>query len=352
MKIGIFDPYLDTLGGGERYVAQIAKCLLSEHDISLFWDEKNILIGIKDRFGLDLSGVRVEKNIFSERTTFINRVLSSRNYDAIFYISDGSFPLLLSKSVFPILQFPLTPQSQSALKKKIKFNNIKAILCYSGFVKKSLEGMFPSDVKVVYPPVSIFGRKEGKENIILSVGRFTKENNRKNQEVLIDLFSSHRDEFKGWKLILAGGVLEDDEDFVENLKKKIKSDQIDIFPNTSYEKLVGFYQKAKIYWHAAGYGSDLQTSPKLAEHFGITCVEAMGAGCVPIVFSGGGLVEIIQDGVNGFTWENPKELLQKTQKMIESNESFKMMSSAAENRAKDFSVDKFCQEIDTLIRKK
>ena len=53
------------------------------------------------------------------------------------------------------------------------------------------------------------------------------------------------------------------------------------------------YKLAKIYWHASGFGEDLETHPEKAEHFGITTVEAMINGLVPIVIDAGGQKEIV-----------------------------------------------------------
>jgi len=44
------------------------------------------------------------------------------------------------------------------------------------------------------------------------------------------------------------------------------------------------------------------------EHFGITPVEAMAAGCVPIVYRGGGLTETVTKD-SGFTWKTIDELI-------------------------------------------
>ena len=40
MKIGIFDPYLGTLSGGEKYMLSIASCLSKEHEVYVFWDQE------------------------------------------------------------------------------------------------------------------------------------------------------------------------------------------------------------------------------------------------------------------------------------------------------------------------
>ena len=40
MRIGVFDPYLDDLGGGEKYMMSVASCLSKKHDVTVFWDRK------------------------------------------------------------------------------------------------------------------------------------------------------------------------------------------------------------------------------------------------------------------------------------------------------------------------
>ena len=40
MKIGIYSPYLDTLGGGERYMISLASHWSKSHEVSVYWDSK------------------------------------------------------------------------------------------------------------------------------------------------------------------------------------------------------------------------------------------------------------------------------------------------------------------------
>lgn len=346
MKIGIYDPYLDTLGGGERYVSQIAKCL-SSHDASLFWDDTGILSKIEERFGFSLSNVTVVNNIFSANVSLRSRLLESKKYDVIFFISDGSFPFLLTKKIYPILQFPITIK-ESKFKNAFKFRNISRIICYSEFVKESLAKNTSVPIVVINPAVEMIGEGK-KENVILSVGRFTTGNNEKNQEMLIDFFQEHRKKFKNWKLILAGGVLPEEEWFVDQLKNKVKDNSIEIFTNISGSNLNKLYKKSKIYWHAAGYNKDILNNPREAEHFGITVVEAMSAGSVPIVFNGGGLTEIVNDGRDGYLWSNQEDLLLKTKQAMDSLQMRQLSKNAIE-RAGDFSEEKFSQKINELVK--
>ena len=45
MKAGIYDPYLDTLGGGERYVLAVANCWLKRGwNVNIFWEKVKFLL--------------------------------------------------------------------------------------------------------------------------------------------------------------------------------------------------------------------------------------------------------------------------------------------------------------------
>lgn len=91
---------------------------------------------------------------------------------------------------------------------------------------------------------------------------------------------------EGWKLILAGGAEIGADDYLNNLKSKAFGYPIEIVESPNFKDLVNLYKKARIFWSASGYGIDEEKEPERVEHFGITVVEAMSAGCVPLVFKG------------------------------------------------------------------
>lgn len=347
MKIGIYDPYLDTLGGGERYILSIASCLQSSHNVDIFWDDLSILDRAKERLSLDLGNVVQKSNIFTKDVGMIERVKITKDYDYFFYISDGSVPLLGAKNVVSIVQYPILDLKLGVLS-WLKFRNTKLILCYSEFVKRYLEELYKVQIKVLYPPVQGIKKTAKKENIILSVGRFTQNKNAKKQRFMIDFFHKNKAHFKNWRLVLAGAVLTEDEAFLRELKE-IKGSSVEIFSNLTRSDLEELYAKSKIYWHAAGYGEDLASRPESAEHFGISVVEAMSASCVPVVYDGGGLREIVEAPVDGFLWSDEGDLLEKTKLLLGDNEIREKMSINARKRSRDFSLDNFCQEINKLI---
>jgi len=90
-------------------------------------------------------------------------------------------------------------------------------------------------------------------------------------------------------------------------------------------------------------------SPELMEHFGIAPVEAMSGGCVPIVISKGGLLEIVQDGVDGFLWSSEQELKQKLLTAITNNELWLRLSKKAIEKSQQFSVQKFHDRLKQVL---
>ena len=127
MRIGVFDPYLDTLSGGEKYILSIASCLSKEHEVFIFWDKKKEAeirkIAVR-KLGIDLSSVKFYKNIFDKNTSSISRFIESRNFDAIIYLSDGSIPLIGTK-LYIHFQFPVEWVDGNKLKTRIKLAFVK-----------------------------------------------------------------------------------------------------------------------------------------------------------------------------------------------------------------------------------
>lgn len=348
MRIGIFDPYLDTLGGGEKYIFDLASCLSNDNSVYIFWDDSLILQKAEERFGKKLDKFSLAPNIFSKKTSLISKYRQTSMYDFIFYMSDGSIPFLFAKKNVLIFQFPI-PWVKKTWLSNLKLKNINEILCYSNFVKDSLDKTLRVNSMVLSPMVESSNVEKEKEKIILTVGRFTKAMNQKKQEVLIEAFKKMVDEgLKAWRFVLIGSVLPSDLDLVEKLEKLSKNYPIQIITNATRKELLQFYGKAMIYWHATGYGENINQNPQLAEHFGISTVEAMSFGAVPVVINKGGQKEIV-DEKSGFLWESKEELIKNTKRLIENKDMFLLMSKNAHERSKIFTGERFCKELKKII---
>lgn len=354
MRIGIFDPYLDDLGGGEKYMMTIAQCLSENQKVDVFWDNIDDLKDLNQRFPLDLSRVSVVSNIFSSRYSTFKRLIETRKYDAIIFLSDGSLPLVLSKKLFVHIQQPLKTMQTKSLLDKIKISRVSRFFCNSEFTKSFIDKKFHLKSVILYPPVELHPKDIKKENIILHVGRFrvknVKNDDYKKQGVMIDAFRKMTgNRLKNWKFVLAVSIQEKDKEVFEVMKKKAVGLPVEFLVNKNNNELWDIYSKAKIYWHATGFGEDLKKNPEYAEHFGISTVEAMGAGAVPVVINAGGQKEIVIEGENGFLWNSIEELLSKTLKLISDESLLDKLSLNAIESSKKFSKEKFYEGVNDLI---
>lgn len=353
MLIGVYDPYLDDLGGGEKYMLTIASCLSRNNDVSLFWDKPEDLGIVTQRFSLDISKVKIVRNIFSGNFSFMDRLRESKKYDAIMVLSDGSIPLVWPKKLFLHIQQPI-PGLNYSIKSLIKIKRVTKVFCNSKFTQSFLDKRFKNKSIIIYPPINLKPKKIEKENVILTVGRFRVKNagvpDYKKQSVLVDAFIKMVDEgLKDWKFVLAVSVKPNEKEEFEKLKEKAKNKPIEFLVNKTNDDLWDIYSKAKIYWHASGFGENLEEHPDFAEHFGISTVEAMGGGAVPVVINAGGQKEIVDEGLNGFLWDSIGELRKKTLSLVNNPELLEKMEKEAVLKAKNFAERDFCKEVTNLI---
>ncbi len=354
MKVGFFNPYLGTAGGGgERYTMTLADYLSKQgHQVDVFWNNEKIKKDLRERFGLKLKKIRFVENIFSSRGGLYQKWQVTRKYDLIFFLSDGSLPFLFAKRNILHFQIPFQDVGGKTLLSRSKLKRFSDVVCNSQFTKKFIDQEYGVESKVIYPPVNVKDLKPGeKQNLILSVGRFTQAVHAKKQHLLVEVFKKMSEtKLKGWQLILVGGTLKEDEKYINSIKKLIKDYPIRVETNISFSQLKDYYSKAKIFWHAAGFGEDEDRHPERMEHFGIVAVEAMAAGCVPVVIDRGGLPEIVTNKANGLLWETKSGLAKATQLLIASPSLWRKLSVQAIKDSQKFSEKVFCQKFDEIIQ--
>ena len=87
--------------------------------------------------------------------------------------------------------------------------------------------------------------------------------------------------------------------------------------------------KAKVYVHCAQN-----------EHFGISIVEAMAAGCVPVVHNSGGPREIVSEDA-GCKWDSLREAVGQISTLIENDDVRSAFSKASISRSRQFGPEEF-----------
>jgi len=213
------------------------------------------------------------------------------------------------------------------------------IVGISEFVRGAIHRKWGIKGDLLYPSVNVqdfyLGRKTQK---IVSVGRFAPYGNRKQHPLLIDAFRELHRRDRAWELHLVGG-LEDNpscKQYIQRLREQASDLPVEFHVNISSQMLKAQLATSSIYWHAAGYGVDELKHPDEVEHFGISVVEAMASGAIPIAFRAGGVPEIIDSGRNGFLWRAPSDLVDLTLELAEQPLKRQELSEAAVTRSLDF----------------
>jgi glycosyltransferase involved in cell wall biosynthesis len=163
------------------------------------------------------------------------------------------------------------------------------VLTNSEYTRKAISNAFHIDAKILYPPVDvdtfqkIASKSNQRENMILVISRIAPD---KQIENAIEVARLIRRRGLGKGMIIAGNLHHYDNNYYQQLKKMIAdydlSDCVSLQTNISFSKLVELMQLAKVYFH-----------PRIDEHFGISIVEAMASGLVPIVSDVGGHTEFV-----------------------------------------------------------
>jgi len=284
--------------------------------------EKKLVLKADDKINIEIPLSAESSNmVIITSDTFvpseINKdVMDSRKLGAVVYDYNKASPI--KKIVLKILGF--IPLFLITYPVKLRFlESYQEILSISRYSQHWVKKLWGKESTLLFPPVDTENfYSKSKDKIILSVGRFFPEHHNKKQlelaEVFISLCKQYPDEMKGYELVLAGGLESRKAhiEYVDKIAALSKGYPVKIMPNISWKDLLETFAKAEIFWHASGFGEDENKHPEKFEHFGITTVEAMAAGCVPIVINKGGQKEIIKEAENGFIFEDFNELKEKT----------------------------------------
>jgi len=214
------------------------------------------------------------------------------------------------------------------------------IVCANSmFTKRFVEKVWNrKDVKVVYPPVSVSEYSPGssKEDIVVSLGRFTPE---KRFELAIQAISECETKVR---LNLIGGLIPAMNTYFLRLKRLCKElgieDRVRFYPNAPFETVKRILGQSKVFVH-----------PMQNEHFGISTVEAMASGCIPINHNSGGSIEILNKGQYGFLFKDVSEISDFIDKAISDEDFFGKMCRSVVKRAKLYDEAIFRKEIFDLM---
>jgi glycosyltransferase involved in cell wall biosynthesis len=378
LKVGVYDLYWSTLGGGEQVDGSIAQVLARDHDVTLLGPQVPDVDATMRRLGVDLSscGYRrvVDDGEASDASgdfdvfvngTYLSKAINHAPVGYYYVHFPGEVPTTRDRlrsragvagvkalSLAPRLPYRLT-EVQAAFDRRVA--RVEFVPTYTRYLSNSqftaswVERLWGRPSDVLYPPVRPSVRPGEKAPLILVLGRFFDPSfgHSKKQHELLDTFRElHRSgRLRGWRMAIVGGCDAANRDYALAVKRAARGLPVEVHvnaPGSVVERLLG---EASLYWHGAGLGEDAQRHPERFEHFGISVVEAMAAGAVPLVFAAAGPAEIVQDSSNGCHWTGLDQLADLTVDLVADDARRRQLADAAVRRASDFSADAFANRL-------
>jgi glycosyltransferase involved in cell wall biosynthesis len=388
-KIGIYNqPLGDSLGGPEYTVAGLAEAFGKSHEVELVHHRPSLTTEELEEFSrTDLSAVRLRYVAptdyqLSSSYNMWRRYQDARKwhsslsepYDLFIALVHNVPPFCSAPKAVLMVRYPFDIPSYAQLaesvagrkswrtnlslryyrwewKKRLESYQIKTAI--SDFTRIQTRRLWDLECRVVHPPGATDFPSVSKDNIILSTGRFAVagEGRDNGQLEMLYTFDALYAELKNWKYFQVGNSSGSVEHraYLDELHRVGAESHAQVLPNVERSQVRSLFERAGIFWNAAGYSEKEKEHPELAEHFGITTIEAMAAGCVPVVVNRGIQGEIVQHGVNGYLWESTDHLKEYTLLLAHDESLRKRMSAAARERARGFSREAVKEKLLGLV---
>ena len=374
MSVGVVHPSLNRGGGAERVCLGVIKALVG--------DGFRVRLYTLDRVDWNRLEGRLGNLVRPHEETWLMDMLPIRGEHSLEFYTSTLYPILLIKSRAEAPSSLIINTYGDLIEGVADISYINAIPSrllhhYPGLNPlykriaskaydlslKGLEGLFERglmltnsrfmqtllkqrrgyEALVVYPPVDIerfLQNPDGdRENIVVSVSRIRRG---KQLESAIRVARMVEE----GEFIILGLADQASKDSLESLMKTIRDmgleDRVKLLINQPFMRFRSALSRAKVYLH---------TQPM--EAFGISVVEAMASGCVPVVPRLGGpwrdILEL-RNGYYGFGYSSVEEASGRISMLLKDEEERREISMRARLRAEDFDAPIFEDRILRIVR--
>ena len=309
---------LNARGGSERLAVATIKALSSMAiDVELVTVEKPDMVSIRDAYGTDIQrdvkkiralnilekygrqdcGITI--NTHGDMLPFYHNDFTKKNaitychYPIAGYLIDSCDPdyLAILETLSPLGMAPGLHngyyQTSKTAYTRMMLNS--TVFTNSEFSRKAIFKTFGVDSMVLHPPVDVDVFRNAslsskiRDDSILVISRFHPT---KKIENAIRLAKLLRQNEVGSRLIIVGNMPPDGSGYLSYLRHLVRHYHLEDFVlfeiNVRFDRLLDHMRKSKVYLH-----------PLPGEPFGISTVEAMSAGIIPVVPDVGGHTEFV-----------------------------------------------------------
>jgi len=362
----VIHPFFGVLGGAERVAFHTVKSLAEGHDVTLLsdrFDEKEV----SNRFGSPLPFCQIVSGDIWDFKPFFPKLMAyqmlahqaSRDrrirqmvpVDTFDAIVSTNLPQYIPRTRKPTLQychFPFDPyhvplsnslirRTYFALPHRSSHRRIEAVTTFianSNFTRQAIFDRWGRSSLTIYPPCDLFYSRPGvKQDLVITVGRMSPE---KRFEVMFEI--ARKMQWITFEIIATSDAkqIASSARYYNQLLAD-KPENVEVKMNVSRSVLRDEFARAKIYLHL-----------RENEYFGISIVEAMSSGCIPVVHKSGGPLEIVTSEF-GYFWETADQAAAQIAEVLSNEDLRKVRSKAAEERAKYFDARLFEERISRVV---
>jgi glycosyltransferase involved in cell wall biosynthesis len=218
-----------------------------------------------------------------------------------------------------------------------------SVFTNSEYSRKAIRKTFDIDSTVLSPPVDVnlfrknvlFSSKDEREDTILIISRFHPSKKIENAIRLAKLLKGNG---IGWRMKIVGNLSPAMLGYYHYLKQTVQhqdlSDYVNFQVNVSFDKLLSLICEAKVYFH-----------PLPGEPFGISTVEAMSAGLIPVVPDIGGHTEFVPSKYQFHTFQEAVESI-----AVAMDASFSERIRIS-NSVRRFSISNYIKRFQEIVKK-
>ena len=226
------------------------------------------------------------------------------------------------------------------------------ILVNSSFTAGWVRRWWGRPSEVLYPAVPPLTTGGEKEQLILSVGRFfapERGHSKKQLEMVLAFRRLVEAGVTGWELHLVGGCQPEDRHYLERVRAMAMGLPVVFHVDAPGAELRDLYGRSSIYWHATGLFEDATLAPERQEHFGIAVVEAMSAGCVPVVHGAAGPGETVEPEVAGLHFSSVDGLVRQTRRLVDDAGLRSRLAAGALTASARYTPDALAERLDAVV---
>ncbi len=367
-SVAIVHPLMYQLGGGE-YMALVTARILKDRgfDVKLYTLTLPDRERVKSFTGFELDDVPMEE-LEAELPASIPEIMHGRNSRYLklllsLDLEDSVEPLieqhdvvfdtqgeLLVPSDITYIHYPwLAPDGDSkyaklfrdVVEKRLARLRRSKVLTNSSWTAAFVRKKYNLLPDVVYPPVDVESvaeccRDVEKDKFVLTISRFSPEKNLSSILEVAKLLRSVR------FVIVGNAGTEQAKAVLSELAERIERyelDNVEIRTNVPRDELLKLQCRAYAYLH-----------PVYPEHFGISIVESMAAGAIPVVYrDGGAWYDIVSRVSLDLGYSTPIEAATILKRIMNEEKLAAKLRRRAKGIAMEFGVDAYASRIVPIV---